>query len=213
MAVLTRRFRQRCLRAKGLEGSMLSSRWEELPTGDTVKLGRSVAWNTTAQYYVGKYLWPEVEANATYFSGGNNDGKSQNFITPGLTTSRFKFRPNDERSRTGIAVGAGMQIATSQFHTYNHQFLLTSRFLFSPAEQGIPASSHWKHVSLLPDRLDRLRPEIGDLAARTKTCILGLRGRWERGGENQCCQLLVHLCVSHLPSRGSSEFIVANSFG
>jgi hypothetical protein len=79
---------------------------------------------------VGKYLWPEVEANATYFSGGKNDGKSQNFITPGLTTSRFRFRRNDERSRTGIAVGAGMQIATSQFHSYNHQFLLTSRFLF-----------------------------------------------------------------------------------
>lgn len=109
---------------------VISSLGASLPTGNTLKLGRSIAWNTTAQYHLGKYLWPEVEANATYFSGGKNDGKSQNFITPGITTSRFKFRRMDEQSRTGIAIGAGMQIATSQFHTYNHQIVLTSRFIF-----------------------------------------------------------------------------------
>ena len=109
---------------------VISSLGGTLPTGDTVKLGRSIAWNTTAQYHVSKYLWPEVEVNTTYFSGGKNDGKSQNFLTPGLTTSRFKFRSNDERSRTGIAIGAGMQIATSRFHAYNHQLVLTSRFIF-----------------------------------------------------------------------------------
>lgn len=101
-----------------------------LPTGDTLKLGRSVAWNTTAQYHLGKYLWPELESNATYFFGGKNDGKSQNFLTPGVTTSRFKFHPGDEKSRTGLAIGAGMQIATSHFHTYNHQLLLTARLIF-----------------------------------------------------------------------------------
>ena len=109
---------------------VISSIGATLPTGDTLKLGRSIAWNTTAQYHMGKYLWPEIEANATYFLGGKNDGRSQNFITPGITTSRFKFRPGDERSRIGIAIGAGMQIATSQFHSYNHQLLFTSRFIF-----------------------------------------------------------------------------------
>lgn len=109
---------------------VISSVGATLPTGDTLKLGRSIAWNTTAQYHMGKYLWPEIETNATYFLGGKNDGKSQNFITPGITTSRFKFRPGDERSRLGIAIGAGMQIATSQFHSYNHQLLLTSRLIF-----------------------------------------------------------------------------------
>lgn len=109
---------------------VISSVGATLPTGDTLKLGRSIALNTTAQYHMGKYLWPEIETNATYFLGGKNDGKSQNFITPGITTSRFKFRPGDERSRLGIAIGAGMQIATSQFHSYNHQLLLTSRLIF-----------------------------------------------------------------------------------
>lgn len=109
---------------------VISTLGGSLPTGDTNKLGRSVAWNTVAQYHVGKYLWPEVESNATWFHGGKNDGKMQNFLTPGLTTSRFKFHPDDAKSRIGIAVGAGMQIATSHFHTFNHGLVFTSRFIF-----------------------------------------------------------------------------------
>lgn len=109
---------------------LVSSLGGTLPTGDNVKLGRSIGWNTTVQYHFGKYLWPEMETNSTYFFGGKNDGKAQNFITPGLTTSQFKFRPNDGRSRTGIAIGAGMQIASSRFHAYNHQLVFTTRFLF-----------------------------------------------------------------------------------
>lgn len=119
------------LAGKGIgKFDVISSLGGTLPTGDTLKLGRTVAWNTTAQYHLGKYLWPEVESNATYFFGGKNDGKSQNFITPGITTSRFKFRPKDPRSRTGLAVGTGMQIATSHFHTYNHQLIFTTRLIF-----------------------------------------------------------------------------------
>ncbi|MGB7188786.1 MAG: transporter [Acidobacteriaceae bacterium] len=101
-----------------------------LPTGDTAKLGRVIAWNTTAQYKVHKYFFPEIESNATYFFGGKNDGKTQNFLEPGLTTAKFKVRPGNETSRTGFAFGAGIQIATSSFHTYNHQLVFTSRFIF-----------------------------------------------------------------------------------
>jgi hypothetical protein len=101
-----------------------------IPTGDTSKLGRTVGWNTTAQYHVGKYIWPELESNASYFFDGKNDGKSQNFLTPGVTFSKFKFHPNDPHSRPGVAFGGGMQIATSKFHTYNHNLVLTARFVF-----------------------------------------------------------------------------------
>lgn len=38
---------------------VISSIGGTLPTGDPVKLGRSIAWSTTAQYHLGKYLWPE----------------------------------------------------------------------------------------------------------------------------------------------------------
>jgi Putative MetA-pathway of phenol degradation len=101
-----------------------------LPTEETNKIGRSIAWNTTAQYHVSKYVWPELESNATWFFAGKNDGKKQNFITPGIVFSRFKFHPDDDKSRTGVAFGAGMQIATSQFHTYNHELAFTTRLIF-----------------------------------------------------------------------------------
>ena len=101
-----------------------------LPTEETNKVGRSIAWNTTAQYHISKYVWPELESNSTWFFAGKNDGKKQNFLTPGIVFSKFKFHPSDEKSRTGVAFGAGMQIATSQFHTYNHELAITSRFIF-----------------------------------------------------------------------------------
>ena len=101
-----------------------------LPTEETNKVGRTIAWNTTAQYHVSKYVWPELESNATYFFAGKNGGKKQNFVTPGIVFSKFKLRPSDETSRVGVAFGAGMQIATSQFHTYNHELAFTSRLVF-----------------------------------------------------------------------------------
>jgi hypothetical protein len=101
-----------------------------LPTEETNKVGRSIAWNTTAQYHLSKWVWPELESNATWFFAGKNNGKMQNFLTPGIVFSRFKFHPSDQASRTGVAFGAGMQIATSQFHTYNHELAFTSRIIF-----------------------------------------------------------------------------------
>jgi hypothetical protein len=101
-----------------------------LPTEETNKVGRSIGWNTTAQYHLSKYVWPELESNATWFFAGKNGGKKQNFLTPGIVFSKFKFRPSDEQSRIGVAFGAGMQIATSQFHTYNHELAFTSRLVF-----------------------------------------------------------------------------------
>jgi hypothetical protein len=109
---------------------VISSLGGTLPTGDTNKLGRSIAWNTTAQYHLGKYVWPELESNATYFYGGKNDGKSQNFLTPGVTFSKFKLHPSDAHSRLALATGAGIQIATSKFHTYNHNLVITARLVF-----------------------------------------------------------------------------------
>ena len=55
-----------------------------LPTEETNKVGRSIAWNTTAQYHLSKYVWPELESNAAWFYAGKNNGKMQNFLTPGI---------------------------------------------------------------------------------------------------------------------------------
>ena len=100
-----------------------------LPADETTKLGRPVVWNVVAQYHIGKLFWPEIENNATFYHGGSNDGRVQNFVTPGLMLSKFKIE-RDPRNRLALVVGGGMQIATSQFHTYNHCLVLTARMLF-----------------------------------------------------------------------------------
>lgn len=100
-----------------------------LPVRDTTTLGRSIAWNTAVQMHVARMFWPEVEFNSTYYKGGPNDGKNQTFATPGLLVAH-RLRPDDERSRLALCMGAGEQIATSKFHSYNHGVAVTTRLLF-----------------------------------------------------------------------------------
>ncbi|MGA9587088.1 MAG: hypothetical protein WBQ95_17265 [Terracidiphilus sp.] len=103
-----------------------------LPTGNPAILasGRPIGWNVAGQYKLGKLLWPEIESNATFFKGGPHDGKTQEFITPGLLIGKCGLHPSDKKSRPGLAFGGGMQIATSQLHTYNHALILTGRWIY-----------------------------------------------------------------------------------
>jgi hypothetical protein len=103
-----------------------------LPTGTpaTTTAGRPVLWNTVAQLKVAKYFWPELESNATFYKGGTHDGKIQEFITPGIVIGKCALHPADAKSRPGLAFGGGMQIATSQFRTYNHALILTARWIY-----------------------------------------------------------------------------------
>ena len=96
-----------------------------LPTADTSTLGRTIAWNNTFQYRVFRKFWPEVELNSTFFQDGKNDGQKQNFVTPGLVIGRFRLV-----GRVGVTVGGGYQIATTRFHTTNHNAILSIRFPF-----------------------------------------------------------------------------------
>lgn len=96
-----------------------------LPAGDTAKLGRQIQWNTAFQYEAPWKLWPELEVNSTFFKPGKNDGKKQVFLTPGLGFGRVRL---GKRSRFSSA--AGLQIAITQFHTYNHRWIFSERFSF-----------------------------------------------------------------------------------
>jgi hypothetical protein len=96
-----------------------------LPTADTSTLRRAIAWNNTFQYRVFRKFWPEVELNSTFFQDGKNDGQKQNFVTPGLVMGRFRLV-----GRVGFTVGGGYQIATTRFHTTNHNAILSIRFPF-----------------------------------------------------------------------------------
>lgn len=99
-----------------------------LPTENAQTLGRPIAWNLAAQYHLGRYFWPELESNATYFHGGANDGKSQEFLTPGIVVG--KLVRGRAPGRLGVGFGAAEQIATSRFHTYNHGLVFSGRLLF-----------------------------------------------------------------------------------
>jgi hypothetical protein len=96
-----------------------------VPTGDRQILGTPVALNATAQYQLRRYFWPEVEVNSTMWTNGKNDGKKQVFLSPGLVVGKFQLW-----NRVGVALGAGVQIAATQFHTYEHNWVTSARFPF-----------------------------------------------------------------------------------
>jgi hypothetical protein len=84
-----------------------SSLGATLPVINGSAAGRPIAWNTTAQYHLSKIIWPEIEDNATIYKGGPNDGKSQNFLSPGLMFGKYKLRPLDPESPFGTSRGRG----------------------------------------------------------------------------------------------------------
>lgn len=100
-----------------------------LPVGSVHMIGRTIVWNTVAQYKLWKIFWPEVEVNSSFYHLGPNDGKNQTFVSPGLMVSKIKFRQNP-KDRLALVFGAGMQVATSTYHAYNHALVLTSRITF-----------------------------------------------------------------------------------
>lgn len=96
-----------------------------LPAGDTVRLGRQLVWNTALQYEAAWKLWPELEINSTLYRTGPHAGDKQVFLTPGFGFGRVhvgaKFR---------FSSAAGMQIAATRFHSYNHRWIFSERLSF-----------------------------------------------------------------------------------
>ena len=87
--------------------------------------GTPVAFNTTLQYRLLTYIWPEVEFNYTWYPNGEHEGLNQLFITPGVVLGKFVIA-----NRFGCTVGAGCQLAVTQSPTYYHNAILTVRFPF-----------------------------------------------------------------------------------
>jgi hypothetical protein len=95
------------------------------PAGNTSAIGRAYTWNHTFQLHALSKVWPELEVNQSWFSGGKNDGKEQTFVTPGVVIGRARIT-----DRVGFTFGAGVQIAVSQFHTSNHNIIFSMRAPF-----------------------------------------------------------------------------------
>lgn len=99
-----------------------------VPTGKIAVQGRAIEWNGTAQVHPNARTWFDVEDNATFNLGGAVDGKTQNFITP---AAFYLVRRKDwGPAHAAMVFDAGMQIATSQFHLYDHNLISEMRILF-----------------------------------------------------------------------------------
>lgn len=96
-----------------------------LPTSDEAQIGRTYPWNNAFQYHLSRKFWPEAEVNYTHFQDGPNSGKTQVFLTPGLVIGRLHIW-----KRVALTVGGGFQIATTHFHTNNHNGIFSVRLPF-----------------------------------------------------------------------------------
>lgn len=95
------------------------------PVGLTGIIGRTYTWNQAVQAHLPGRLWPELEVNQSWFSGGKNDGKEQTFLTPGVVVGKTPLI-----DRLGLTFGAGVQVAVSKFHTSNHTIIVSARTPF-----------------------------------------------------------------------------------
>lgn len=108
-----------------------------LPASNVQGLGRTIAWNTAAQFRVGtgavtRLLVPETEINSTFYHGGANDGKIATYTTVGMIVGRIPLNhaADGKPGRRAMTFGAGEQIALTHFHSYNHALVLTLRLPF-----------------------------------------------------------------------------------
>ncbi len=96
-----------------------------LPVANSSLVGRTYLWNNAFQYHCFRKLWPELELNTIFHQNGPLDGMKQNFVTPGLVIGRLRLT-----HRLGLTIGGGYQIATTRFHTNNHNAILSIRLPF-----------------------------------------------------------------------------------
>lgn len=99
-----------------------------LPTAKLYAQGRLVDWNTTTQFHPNPHIWLDVENNATFFCGGPFDGRKEDFLTP---VAFYQIRRRTwAPTHALITFDAGMQIAATRFHQYNHNLITELRLSF-----------------------------------------------------------------------------------
>lgn len=99
-----------------------------LPWGKIATQGRAIEWNATSQVHPSAHTWFDIEDNAAFNFGGRFDGKTQNFVTP--AAFYMVRRGQWEMTHPVFVFGGGMQIATSAFHLYDHNWISEVRMLF-----------------------------------------------------------------------------------
>lgn len=87
--------------------------------------GTPILFNTALQYHVGRYFWPEMEFNETYWPNSARRGRSQLMVTPGFILGRFPMW-----HRVGVTVGLGYQVAVTDQPLVRNNLVLSARIPF-----------------------------------------------------------------------------------
>jgi len=103
-----------------------------IPLDHQSTIGIAVVSNVAFQYHIGKYFWPELEVNTTYWASGERADKTQIFLTPGFVLGRFPLT-----GRLKGIIGLGYQISVSPrlqlsplTPQYDHAWILSTRVTF-----------------------------------------------------------------------------------
>jgi len=96
-----------------------------LPISGANLLGRAIVFNSAVDYRIKGKIWPMVEQNSIFWSGGTLDGKKEVFLTPGVVLGSLQLA-----ERLHLSVGGGLQIAATHFHQYNHRWIFSVRLPF-----------------------------------------------------------------------------------
>lgn len=99
------------------------------PTAHAAAIGTAFTGNLVLQYHLLKFLWPEIEFNATTWSGGARKGLNQLYATFGAVVGNVPLAEN-----YSLGVGLGYQTALSPrlvtaplTPAYDHNWVLTLR--------------------------------------------------------------------------------------
>jgi hypothetical protein len=107
---------------------VISNLGGSMPTGKIQAQGRAITWNNVIQMHATRQIWFEVESNSSFYFSGSHDGKMQNLMTPGAfyVVRRKEWKP----THPFLIFDAAMQIATSSYHSLNHNAISEMRLLF-----------------------------------------------------------------------------------
>jgi hypothetical protein len=92
--------------------------------------GDPILWNTSFQYHLFEYLWPELEVNYEYWPNGEHVGLTQVMLTPGLILGRFRIGMDSPTRPINLIIGAGYQVAVTPNPVTQNNFVGTVRVTF-----------------------------------------------------------------------------------
>jgi hypothetical protein len=95
-----------------------------------VNFGDPILWNTTFQYHIFEYLWPEFEVNYETWPNGEHKGLTQVMLTPGIIFGRFQIGSDTPTRPINLIFGAGYQFAVTGNPVTANNWVATARVTF-----------------------------------------------------------------------------------